>query len=178
MACESLIQYARDCGKNAVEGINDSVYLIAFSDLKPVSGSTEVFNTVSGLISEIALKTGTTKFVKWGTVEKSSAIKETYTYNENGSFDIVKELTFGLNNIGSVEAKNAIEKLIANPVAALLKLRTGKWIALGLSGQFMAKTIEGSAGTGSNGRVITLSGSDVDFIQPVDPTIITALLAA
>ncbi len=177
MACDSLITTANECGKNTKDGVKSDVYLIAFSDLKAVSGSTEVYTTgVSGLVSAIALATGSTKFVKYGSVSKSAAIKETYTYNDNGSYDIAKELTFVLSNVGSVTGKAAAEKLVSNPVAALVKLETGTWIAFGLNGQFMAKTIEGAAGSGSNGRTITLSGSDTEFLQPVDPTIISGLI--
>ncbi|MCC8409918.1 hypothetical protein LJ707_13350 [Mucilaginibacter sp. UR6-1] len=177
--CETLLQTARDCGKNTKDGVKSDVYLIAFADLKAVSGSTEVYSTsASGLITEIALKTGSTKFVKYGTVAKQSSIKETYTYNDNGSYDIAKELTFTLSNVGSLAARQGVEKLVSNPVAALVRLETGTWVAFGLNNQFMAKTMEGTAGTGSNGRVITLAGSDTEFLQPVDPAIISALIAA
>ncbi|TFF34385.1 hypothetical protein [Mucilaginibacter psychrotolerans] len=179
MACDSLIQTAKECGKNTKDGVSSDVYLIAFSDLKAVTGSTEVYSTsVSGLVSAIALASGTTKFVKYGTVAKAASIKETYTYNDNGTYDIAKELTFTLSNVGSVDAKAAAEKLVSNPVAALVKLENKTWVAFGLNGQFMAKTMEGAAGTGSNGRVITLAGSDTEFLQPVDPTIISGLIAA
>ncbi|MES2062730.1 MAG: hypothetical protein V4456_12470 [Bacteroidota bacterium] len=179
MACESLIQTAKECGKNTKDGVSSDVYLIAFSDLKAVTGSTEVYSTsVSGLVSAIALASGTTKFVKYGTVQKQASIKETYNGNDNGSFDIVKELTFILANVGSVDAKAATEKLVSNPVAALVRLENKQWIAFGLNGAFQLKSSEGSAGTGSNGRVITLAGSDTEWLQQVDPTIISGLIAA
>jgi hypothetical protein len=178
MACESLIQTAKECGKNTKDGVSSDVYLIAYSDLTAITGSTEVYSTsIAGLVSAIALS-GSTKFVKYGTVAKAASIKETYTYNDNGTYDIAKELTFTLSNVGSVDAKKAAEKLVSNPVAALVKLENKTWIAFGLNGQFMAKTMEGAAGTGSNGRVITLAGSDTEFIQVVDPTIIATLIAA
>lgn len=178
MACDSLITYANsNCGKNAKDGVSSDVFLIAFSDLKAVSGTTEVYSVgVGGLVSAIALATGTTKFVKYGTVAKAASIKETYTYNDNGTYDIVKELAFTLANVGNIDGKLAAEKLVSNPVAALVKLENKTWVAFGLNGQFMAKTMEGAAGTGSNGRIITLSGSDTEFIQVVDPTIITGLI--
>lgn len=177
MACDSLITTANDCGKNTKSGLKPDVFLINFGSLKTLSGSTEVYTETAGLVSAIGLASGAT-FVKYGTVAKQAAIKETYTLNDNGSFDIVKELTFTLSNVGSVTAKNAVEKLVSNPVAALVKLETGTWIAFGLNGQFMAKSIEGAAAADSNGRVVTLSGSDINFLQPVDPTIISALIAA
>ena len=181
MACDSLIATANNCGKNTKDGVSSDVWLIAYSDLKAVSGSTDVYKVgVTGLVSEIALASGTTtKFVKYGTVANAASIKETYTYADGtGTYDIVKELTFTLSNVGSVEGKAAAEKLVSNPVAALVKLQNKSWVAFGLNGAFQAKTMEGAAGTGSNGRVITLSGSDTEFLQPVDPTIIASLIAA
>ena len=180
MACDSLIQAAKECGKFAKDGVNSDVYLISFADLKAISGSTEVYSTsVTGLVDNIAFATGSTKFVKYGSVANAASIKETYTYADGtGTFDIVKELTFTLANIGSIEAKSAAEKLVSNPVAALVKLGNKTWVAFGLNGGFQAKTMEGSVGTGSNGRAITLSGSDDQFIQVVSPTIITSLIAA
>ncbi|TWR26900.1 hypothetical protein FPZ42_07650 [Mucilaginibacter achroorhodeus] len=142
-----------------------------------IAGSTEKYTSTQGLISAIGV-TASSKFVKYGTLVNQASIKEDYTYTEtSGVFDIVKELTFTLTNLGSVDARAAVTNLIANPVAALVKLKTGTWIAFGLNGQFMAKTIAGTVDTASNGRVVTLSGSDTEFIQPVDPTIIASLIA-
>lgn len=177
MACNSLTLTARECGKNTKSGVRDDVYLIAFTDLQPISGSTEVFASTNGLVSQINLASATTKFVKYGAVVNQNGIKEDYTYNDNGTYDITKELTFSLANLGSVTIKTAVENLVAAPVAALVKLKTGTWVAFGLNGQFMAKTVAGDVSTSANGRVITLSGSDTEFLQPVDPTIIPAIVA-
>jgi len=178
MACNSITSYVPDCGKNTKAGVNSDVYLIAFSDLAPFSGSTDVY-TVSqtGLISGINLKTGTTKYVKYGSVVNQASIKEDYTYNDNGTYDIQKSLTFTLTNLGSVGGLTAVQNLIANPVAALVKLRNGTWISFGLGGGLMTKTVAGTVDASSNSRVVTLNESSTDFLQVVDPTIITALLS-
>lgn len=176
MACSSLITYAKECGKNAKAGVNSDVYLVAYSDLVTLSG-TDVYTTAtaSGLISAIGV-TGSNKFVKYGSVINQAAIKEDYTYNDNGSYDIVKELSFSLSNLGSSTGFSAVDKLISNPVAALVKLKSGTWVAFGLNGQFQLKTSAGTVDSGSNTRVVTLSGSDEYFLQPVDPTIISGIL--
>ena len=44
MACDSLLQTAKECGKNTKDGVSSDVFLIAFSDLKAVTGSTEVYS--------------------------------------------------------------------------------------------------------------------------------------
>lgn len=177
MACSSLITYARECGKNAKAGVNSDVYLVAFSDLITVSGS-DVYTTAtaSGLVNAIGV-TASHKFVKYGSVINQAAIKEDYTYNDNGSYDIVKELSFSLSNLGSTDGYSAVDSLIANPVAALVKLKSGTWVAFGLNGQFSLKTSAGTVDSGSNTRVITLSGSDETFLQAVDPTIISSIIS-
>lgn len=178
MACESLITIANTCGKNTSDMVSENVYLISYNDLKFVTGYTEVYSTsVTGLVNVIALATGSTKFVKYGTVKKSTNIKDTFTAADNGSYSIEQELTFTLGNIASIDSKIAVEKLINNPVVALVKVAK-QWVAMGLSGGLLLKGSEGTAGTGSNGRVVTLAGSDSEHIQVVDPTIIASLIAA
>jgi len=179
MACNPLSNLARECGKNATSGLRDEVYLVPFDALKNIVGSTEVYATsVGGLINKIEFAVPATKFSKYGTVKKQNGIVETYTYNENGSYDIQKELTFNLGNIGSVLGKKAVEDLIGNPVCALIKMQSGQWLVFGLNGQFQMSGSAGEVAAAANQRVVTLSGSDVEFIQVVDPTIVAALIAA
>ncbi len=180
MACTSLTTYARQCGKNAKAGVNPDVYLIAFDDLGKIAGSMDSFTeSVTGLVDEIALKTvAPVYFVKYGTVLNQAAIKEDYTLNDNGTYDIGKELAFSLSNLGSVESNKAVTALFGQPVAALVRLNSGTWIALGLNGQFQLKTSAGEVNGSANGRVLTLVGSDSVLIQPVDPTIIAELINA
>ncbi len=180
MACMTLAAYARQCGKNAKSGVNSDVFLIAFQDLALIAGSTEVFTeSGTGLVDEINLKTPlTVKFVKYGTVLNQASIKEDYTAADNGTFDINKEIAFSLTNVGTVEGRKAVEALMGQPVAALVKLQAGQWVAFGLNGQFQLKTVAGVVDATNNGRVLTLGGSDSVLIQTVDPTIIADLIAA
>ncbi|MGF7075343.1 hypothetical protein [Mucilaginibacter sp. 3215] len=179
MACNSLTLLARECGKNTKTGVRDDVYLIAYSDLAIISGTTDVYSVSSGgTISAINLAaSASTKFVKYGAVKDQNAIKSDYTYNDNGSFDIQKQLTFTLANVGSIAAKTAVENLFSNPVAALIRLKNGTWLAMGLNGQLQLKTIATEVSTSANGRVLTLAGSDVEEIGIVDPTIINSIVA-
>jgi hypothetical protein len=177
--CNPLTNLSRECSKATASGIRDEVYLVSFDSLKSISGSTEVFSTsVSGLVNAISFVSGSTKFVKYGTVKNQNDIKENYSQSENGSYDITKELTFSLSGVGSIDGKNAVENLIANPVVALVKLRSGSSIIFGLNGQFSMSGSAGTVNSTSNGRVITLSGSDTEFIQIVDPTILSTILSA
>ncbi|WP_121811010.1 hypothetical protein [Mucilaginibacter kameinonensis] len=177
MACNSLTLLARECGKNTKTGVRDEVYLIAYSDLAIISGSTEVYAVSSGgTISNINVASGKT-FVKYGAVKDQNSIKSDYTYNDNGTYDIQKSLSFTLANIGSIAAKTAVENLFGNPVAALVKLKNGTWIGFGLNGQFQLKSVATEVSNSANGRVLTLSGSDVEEPQIVDPTIINSIVA-
>jgi hypothetical protein len=174
--CSSLATLARECGKNVKTGLNSDVYLIAFDDLAQIAGSTEKYSMTAGLVSAIGV-TGSNKFVKYGSVINQNSIKEDTTQNDNGTSETVIQLTFSLSNMGSVDVRNAVGNLIGNPVAALVKMKTGTWLAFGLNGYFMAKTIAGTIDSGSNGRTITLSGSDFELSHIVDPTIVASLIA-
>lgn len=178
MSCSTLKAYTRICGKNAKTGVNPDVYLIAFDDLANIDGSTEVFTeSVTGLVNAINIKTpSTTVFVKWGTVLNQGSIKEDFTANDNGTYDIAKAVAFALNAIGTVEGRAAAESLIGEAVVPLIKLNSGVWIVAGLNGQMQLKTSAGTVDASSNGRVLTLSGSDSVLFQTVDPTIIASLI--
>lgn len=176
-ACKTLLALLRECAKNAKAGLSSDVYLIAYDDLVNVEGSTEKFTeTNAGLIDEIGV--GATKFVKVGTVLNLGSLTENFTQNENGSYDIAKQLVFSLTNMGSLLGRAFVESLFGQPVAGLVKLATGTWVAVGLNGQFQLKTSEGTIDNASNGRVLTLGGSDSVLVQTVDPTIVAGLLTA
>jgi len=180
-ACKTLTAYQRQCGRNARAGINPDVYAIAYDDLILVTGSTEKYTeSVTGLVTAIGMNTVAplVKFVKIGTVVNQGALTEAFTANENGTFDIVKTLAVAINNIGTIEGRNLADSFIGQPVAFLVKLNSGAWVALGLNGQFQMSTTEGGADGTSNGRTITFSGSDSVFVQIVDPTIVAGYLAA
>lgn len=179
-ACQTLTQYSRQCGKTARAGVSSDVYLVAFDDLTKIAGSTEVFTeSVGGLVTAIGVgATAVLKFQKYGTVIGQAGLTEDYTRNDNGTFDINKGLTFGLTNLGLVDSRKAVENLMGQPIVALVKLQSGAWIVLGLNGQFQLNTSAGTADTASNGRVLTLGGTDSVLIQTVDPTIVAGLLAA
>jgi hypothetical protein len=143
MACNSLTLLARECGKNTKTGVRDEVYLLAYTDADVISGTTEVFAVSSGnTISNINLASGGTKFVKYGAVKEQNSIKEDYTYNDNGTYDIQKTLTFTLTNVGSVAAKTAVENLVAAPVIALVKLKTAYGLSLVLMVNFKLKLLQ------------------------------------
>jgi hypothetical protein len=180
-ACKTLKAYARQCGKNAKTGVSPDIYLVAYDDLAKVDGTTEVYTeSETGLVDEIGIASAPAtpvKFVKYGTVLNQGSIKETFTANDNGSFNIVKEVAFAINNIGSLDGRRATEDLIGLPVVGLFKLNSGTWVAIGLNGQFQLKGSEGTVDGSGNGRVLTLSGEDSVLLQAVDPTIIAGLLA-
>jgi len=177
-ACKSLVALARECGRNAKVGISADVYFSAYDDLLTIEGTTEKYTeTIAGLVDEIGVDP-LKKFVKVGTVLNQGGINEDFTGNDNGSFDIVKQLAISLTNLGSLSTKTFVESLIGQPVTALVKLATGTWVALGLNGQFQLRTSAGIVDPSNNGRVVTLAGSDSVLVQPVDPLIIPTIIAA
>jgi hypothetical protein len=178
MACNPLTNLSRECGKTAAAGLRSEVYLVPFDSLVPVSGSTEVYAvSATGLVNQIGFS-GSTKFVKYSSVKDQSTFSETYSYADNGSYNITKELTFTLSNVASTEGKKAVENLINNPVCALVKTKSGQWLLFGQNGLFSMSGSAGELNSSGNQRVITLSGSDTDFIYTVDPTVVSTFLAA
>jgi hypothetical protein len=178
MACNPLTNLVKQCGRKMSSGLRDEVYLVPFDALKNVTGSTEVYTTsVGGLISKIEFLVPAEKFVKYGAIRKSNAIKETFSLNDNGSYNINHELTFSLSDMGSVATKKAVEDLFGNPVAVLVKMRSGSWLAFGLNGSFQMTAAAGEIADAANQRAITLSGDSEELAMIVDPTIVATLIA-
>ena len=78
MACKSVTSYSKQCGKGINGGVQ-KLWIIGYSDLGVISGSTENFALASGstVVSNIALTSGSTKFVSVGLLKESVSFKGT-----------------------------------------------------------------------------------------------------
>ncbi|GGE28277.1 hypothetical protein [Sphingobacterium cellulitidis] len=181
MACKSLTKYTKNCKK--VQGGTSELYLIAYSDLTNVEGTLKKYSVdeVSNMVDTISTSS-TKKFVKVGTVNNSLAVSEDYSSNiENNSFEINSTITFNISDI-SAESRLFVQDLAdADEVCAIVKLRSGRYVAVGLDGYLSLSAVAGASGVNRgdfNGYSITLSGQEESFSKLVDPTIIASIVEA
>lgn len=176
MACNPILTYSNECSKVIVAGVQ-SLYLVGFSSLSPLSGSTEVYAVgVNDMVNEIGA-TGSTKFAKIGILPKAVAITDSFTYDPaTGVGEFTEGMTLPVNNV-SADARKLVKSLVGQPVSALVKLTSGVVLGLGLDGLLYVTGVEGSVDGSANGYTVTFSGTAGDFSPIVDPTIIAGLVA-
>lgn len=177
MACNKTIAtYANSCDKVTVAGVQ-SLYLISYGSLTPLSGTTEVYAIgVNEMVNEIGA-TGSTKFAKIGILPKAVALTDNHTFDPTtGIGEYTEGLVLPVNNI-STEARKLVKSLVGQPVTALVKLVSGQFVSLGLDGMMYVTGVDGSVDGSTNGYTITFSGNASDFPFIVDPTIIAGLVA-
>ncbi|WP_166334644.1 hypothetical protein [Sphingobacterium chungjuense] len=182
MAClKSITKYSKQCAKQ--QGGASELWLISYSDLKNVDGSLEKYSTDStgNVIDEIGLATGK-KYVSVGLIKNTLGITEEYASTpETNSFTITSTLNLYVSGI-TPDGRNFISELVeAGAVSALVKLKSGRFVALGLTGMMDVSAISGTSGVNSGdgaGYTITLTSDENHFLHLVDPTIITGLIEA
>ncbi|WP_099369868.1 hypothetical protein [Sphingobacterium sp. 1.A.5] len=180
MAClKSLTSYSKGCKK--VSGGVSKLWMIAYSDLQYLTGTVSNFkvDATGNMVSEIGLKTGK-KFVEVGLIKNTFGVVENYASTpEANSFELTTEITLVVSDI-SIDSRTFVNNLLeASEVACIIQLRSGKYIAVGLSGYNEVSAIAGGtgvAGADLNGYTITISGLDNELIRLVDPTILTTVL--
>lgn len=180
MACSSLVTLLRTCGDAAnIAGV-DKIYMIAFKDLvSPTTGTTEVYTTaINGIINNIGLASGKT-FVEIQTTRSSAGLSQKFTSDLQKGSSFFTD-TFSLTLAGlSVENRAFILSILKQPVAVLIKARTGNYFATGLNGQLYAQSIDTGTGTVESdlaGYQIQLSGLSSIPVPLVDATIVSSLI--
>lgn len=182
MAClKSLTKYNKEC--KAVSGGVSKLWMISNSDLDLVSGSLQSYSVdaTGSTIDEIALKTGK-KFVAVGLIKNSVGVTENYAKTaETNSFEITTQLDLVISNISADSRKFVSDLIDAGEVSALIQLKSGKFIALGLDGYTEVSAIAGGTGkTGTelNGYTVTITGIENELIRLVDPLIVPTIIEA
>ncbi|MES2265592.1 MAG: hypothetical protein V4520_02450 [Bacteroidota bacterium] len=180
MACKSVTSYAKQCGRGISGGVQ-KLWMIGYSDLGVISGSTENYALASGstIVSNIALASGSTKFVSVGLLKESVSFKGTSKRDSaTGSFENQTETSISISNI-SEAAKTFIDGLFDQPVAILIKLRSGAYIVTGLNGFTELTDVEENSGTKNadmNGYTLKLTGVEDGLTRTVDPTLIASIV--
>lgn len=182
MACTSLTALTRACGSQGVLAGLEKVYMIAFVDLGPHASSTtgDVYTTASnGTVN--AIQTDSTKnFVEIGLLKNTAGLNETLTKDPTkGIAFFTQTLSLVLGDV-TIENKGFIENVLNQPVAVIIKSRTGKYFAAGLNGLLELKTAEGGTGVAESdliGYTLTFEGLSLTTMQLVEPSIITDLIS-
>ena len=179
MACSSITAITRLCGTAVIPG-TEKMWMVAFKDLYNISG-TDVYTvgTSSNLVNAIGL-TGSKKFVEIQALRDSSGFDSAFTIDPTkGVRFSTNTLTFKLGDL-TVENQLFVDTVVGQPVAAILKLRTGRYYVLGLGGLMEATGAQGTSGKSSGDEInYTLTFNEVASGVPyqVDPTIITTVTA-
>lgn len=179
MACNSLVSLPRVCPEGVLAGV-EKVYIIAFKDLKVLSGSTDVFATnTGGTVTQIGLQSGKT-YVEIGLLKSTSGLNEALTKNnQNGTSFFTQTFTLVLSDL-TTENHKFIKDVQNQPVSVLYRSRTGKWYAAGLNGQFEVSAIEGGTGVAEEdliGYTITFNGISTTVAPIVLDSVVTASIA-
>ncbi len=177
MACSSVVGITRLCGTSLVPG-SEKLWLVAHKDLYAVSG-TDVYisSTASNLVTSIGV-TSSASYVEIGYLRDSAG------FDSEGTVDPTKGVAFSTNTLVfklgdvSVENKVFLDSIMTQPVSAILKLRSGKYFALGLGGLFQLTAFQATSGKSSGDEVsYTLTFNEIDSSTPrqVDPTLISSI---
>ena len=177
MACTSLVALPRACGAAGIVAGLEKLYIISFEDLVPLP-SGEVYAETAGLISDISVDS-TKNFVEVGLLKSTAGLNEELTKNlQNGTAFLTQTLTVVLSDLTTAN-KTFVENVLNQPVAVMIKTRTGKYYAAGLNGQLELSGLSGGTGIAEGdliGYTLTFSGISTSLISMVDNTIVASLL--
>jgi hypothetical protein len=177
MACASLSALPRACGAEGGIGGLEKLYMIAFSDL---SGVTSTYTVSSGgTISAIGIDSGK-HFVEVGLLKSTSGIQSALTKDlTKGVAFWTSTLTLVLGGL-SIENRAFVESVTNQPVAVIVKSRTGKYFFTGGNSLMELKSADANTGIQEadlNGFTLTFEGVDSNLIRLVDDSIVPSLIA-
>jgi hypothetical protein len=179
MACSSITAVSRLCGTNITPG-SERLWMVAFKDFYRISGNNVyTVGTSSNLVTAVGL-TGSIKYQEIGFLRDSAG------FDSTGTLDPTKGVAFSTNTLtlklGDLSVTNQLflETIMAQPVSAILKLRTGNYYVLGLNGQLQMNGFQATSGKSSGDEVsYTLTFNEIDSTVPrgIDPTYISSITA-
>lgn len=178
--CASVAAYTKQCNKGISGGVS-KLWVIGYGDLGVISGSTEPYAFASGstVISNIALATGSTKFVSVGILKESVSFKGTLKRDSStNAIENQTETSITISNISDA-AKTFVDSLLMQPVALLIKLRSGAYIVSGLNSWTELTDVEEGSGTKNadmNGYTLKFTGVQDGLTSTVDPTLIATIV--
>lgn len=169
----SLIGYVRQCGEKLVGGTKN-IYMISFSDLKNIEGSTSVYSMTAGKVSEVGLQTSK-KFVKIEVENKQNNVTDTIQIGDNGI--ISGTFAFSASMVGySAEANQFVSSLLGQPVAIIISLQNGSYVIGGLEGTVYLKESVGTISATDLNRTLSFNGEIYAPTPELDKTILATLI--
>lgn len=180
-SCKSLTALAKSCGKTQ-GGATNELYLIAYDDLTLTNGKAYTEDATNSMISAFGLGTAPAKkFVRVGVINNSIALNSDYSNTpENNSFSFDSTLAFNISNITAESRKFMQDLAEADFVVAVIKLKSGRVVAVGADGYLTLGTASMQSGTVAgdlNGFTVSLTETGgVSFPKLVDPTIIATII--
>lgn len=182
MACNSITALPRACGTAGILAGVEELYMISYNDLVAATAAVageKYTRAVGGLINDIGVAVGKT-FVKIGTLKSAVGLNSAMTKNaQNGTAYYKPTMSLALSDM-SLDNESFVNNVMFQPVAVLVKARTGKWFATGLNGQFELSAAESGLGIAEGddyGYKLTFEGLEVGPLMQVDPTIINGLIS-
>lgn len=174
MACgSSLVGYVRQCGEKLIGGTKN-IYMISFSDLKIIEGSTSVYSITAGKVSEVGLQTSK-KFVPIQVENKNNSVVDTLTVSEAGI--ISGTFAYTTQMVGySAEANQFVSSLLGQPVAIIVELANGSYVVGGLDGTVQLKESVGTISASDLNRTLSFAGEIYAPTPELDKTILTTLI--
>lgn len=179
MACSSIVSVAKICGSGIIPG-TEKLWLVAHKDTYKLSGDNiYIVGTSSNLVTSIGL-TGSIKYQEIGILRDSTG------FESDGTVDASKGVAFATNiltlKLGDLSVANQLflENVMAQPVSAILKLRTGRYYVLGLTGLLQMNSFKATSGKATADELTyTITFNEVSETIPrqVDPTLIPSITA-
>jgi len=179
MACNSVTAYSKNCGRGISGGVS-KLWVIGYGDLNYISGTTETYALASGttVVSQVGVASGKT-FMSCGILKESVSFKGTAKRDSStGAFENSTETTVVISSI-SEASKTYIDGLMQQPVAILIKLRSGVYIVTGLNGFTELTDISEESGTKNsdmNGYQLKFTGVEEGFTKTIDPTYVGSIV--
>ena len=181
MSCTSAQAYTKQCGKGISGGVA-KLWVIGYGDLSYISGTTETYAVASGttVVNQINIASGKT-FVSVGLLKESVSFKGTYKRDSStGAASNSTETDLVISNM-SEAAKTFIDNLSQQPVALIIKLRSGNYIVTGLNGFTELTDVSEDTGTKNsdmNGYQLKLTGVEEGLTKTIDPTYVRSIVDA
>lgn len=151
----SLLAYAEQCGTSLIGGTKN-VYMIAHSDLKNIEGSTAVYTSADGIVSEIGLELSK-KFVKIEVKNNQNNVTDTFSVSDTGIISGTFAYTALVQGY-SKEANKLVTSLLGQPVAIIIELANNSIIVGGLDGGVRLMESVGTISASELGRTLNFTG--------------------
>jgi hypothetical protein len=177
MSCTSILNLIRSCD-SSIGGI-DKLYIIAFKDLELIDDKVYTEGS-NGVVNDIGLVIGKS-FVEVSLLKNTTGLKETLQKDKvRGVSFYTQELSIVLSDL-TVENLEFINSILNQPIALILKMKTGTFLFVGFEGGLELRNLEYSTGIAEgdlNGFTLSFGGTSLVSARLVDSSIIPSLLSS